>query len=196
MIVSGRGTTRAEDAHGTPTQSHISPSILVYEDKYLRYEPGFRGGRSSSRIHRCRESRGGNSTPPSSRLASPAREREFFIVNLLVRIHFIIVMIRWTGLAPWECEFPFPGSLAFPAAHPASRLISRVSFTSWPPLPTTSKPAMQHTMIALPTVPPLSPHSCHDDGTAMIALQCGHTSDRLAFPARLPASRLTGVPRS
>ena len=23
----------------------------------------------------------------------------------------IIVMIRWTGLAPWELEFPFPGSL-------------------------------------------------------------------------------------
>ena len=34
-----------------------------------------------------------------------------FIDNLLVRIHFIIVMIRWTGLAPWEFEFPFPGSL-------------------------------------------------------------------------------------
>ena len=29
---SGRGTARAEDAQGTPTQSHISPSILVYED--------------------------------------------------------------------------------------------------------------------------------------------------------------------
>jgi len=29
----------------------------------------------------------------------------------LVRIHFIIVMIRWTGLAPWEFEFPFLGSL-------------------------------------------------------------------------------------
>ena len=29
-------------------------------------------------------------------------EREFFIVNLLVRIHFIIEMIWWTGLAPWE----------------------------------------------------------------------------------------------
>jgi len=39
------------------------------------------------------------------------REREFFIDNLLVRIHFIIVMIKWTGLAPWEFEFPFPGSL-------------------------------------------------------------------------------------
>jgi len=29
---SGRGTTRTEDAQGTPTQSHISPSKLVYED--------------------------------------------------------------------------------------------------------------------------------------------------------------------
>jgi len=37
-------------------------------------------------------------------------QREFFIDNLLVRMNFIIVMIRWTGLAPWEFEFPFPGS--------------------------------------------------------------------------------------
>jgi hypothetical protein len=37
-------------------------------------------------------------------------EREFFVDNSLARIHFIIVMIRWTGLAPWEIEFPFPGS--------------------------------------------------------------------------------------
>jgi len=27
----GEGTTRAEDAQGTPTQSHISPSILGYK---------------------------------------------------------------------------------------------------------------------------------------------------------------------
>ena len=33
-------------------------------------------------------------------------------LSVLVRIHFIIVMIRWTGLAPWESEFLFPGSLA------------------------------------------------------------------------------------
>jgi len=39
------------------------------------------------------------------------QEREFFIDNLLVRIHFIILMIRWTGFAPWAFEFPFPGSL-------------------------------------------------------------------------------------
>ena len=46
------------------------------------------------------------------------REREFFIDNLLVRVHFIIVMMRWTGLAPWEFDFPFPGSLTstFPYA--------------------------------------------------------------------------------
>ena len=28
----GRGAARAGDAQGTPTRSHISPSILVYED--------------------------------------------------------------------------------------------------------------------------------------------------------------------
>ena len=28
----GRGAARAEDAQGTPTQSHISPSIVVYEE--------------------------------------------------------------------------------------------------------------------------------------------------------------------
>jgi len=28
----GRGAARAEDAQGTPTQSHVSPSIVVNED--------------------------------------------------------------------------------------------------------------------------------------------------------------------
>jgi len=32
------------------------------------------------------------------------RKREFLIDNLLVRIHYIIVMIKWTGHAPWEFE--------------------------------------------------------------------------------------------
>ena len=36
-------------------------------------------------------------------------EREFFINNLLVRIHLIIEMIRRTGLAPWDFELPFQG---------------------------------------------------------------------------------------
>ena len=38
-------------------------------------------------------------------------ESDFFIDNLRVRIHFIIDMIWWIGLAPWEFGFPFPGSL-------------------------------------------------------------------------------------
>ena len=28
-------------------------------------------------------------------------------LSLSIRVHFIIVMIKWTGLAPWEFEFPF-----------------------------------------------------------------------------------------
>ena len=42
------------------------------------------------------------------------RERQLFIDNLLVRIHFIIIMIRWTGLAPWEFEFFFQVALHLP----------------------------------------------------------------------------------
>ena len=42
-------------------------------------------------------------------------ERQFFIDNLLIRIHFIIVMVRWTGLAPWEFEFPFQAALHLPS---------------------------------------------------------------------------------
>jgi len=45
--------------------------------------------------------------------ARAAAFRSEFIDNLLVRNHFIIVMIRWTGLAPCEFELPFPGSLTF-----------------------------------------------------------------------------------
>ena len=37
--------------------------------------------------------------------------RELFIDILLVRIRFIIEMVWWIGLAPWEYEFPFPGCL-------------------------------------------------------------------------------------
>ena len=52
--------------------------------------------------------------------SGPFREREFFIDNLLVRIHLIIEMIWRTSLAPWEFEFPFTGSLTstFLGGHP------------------------------------------------------------------------------
>ena len=63
-----------------------------------------------------------NSTPPHGTrpvLNHPVdavelkRERKFLIDNLLVRIHYVMVTFRWTGLAQWEFEFPFPGSLSY-----------------------------------------------------------------------------------
>jgi len=39
----------------------------------------------------------------------------------LLRLHERIVMIRWTGLAPWEFEFPFPDSLTSHFALRVSR---------------------------------------------------------------------------
>jgi hypothetical protein len=35
IALSVRGTTSAEDAQGTTTQSHVSPSIQVYEEKVV-----------------------------------------------------------------------------------------------------------------------------------------------------------------
>ena len=49
--------------------------------------------------------------PPSGLdLAAEVEQRGFSIDNLPVRIHLIIEMIWWTGLAPWKFEFPFPGN--------------------------------------------------------------------------------------
>ena len=45
-------------------------------------------------------------------------ETEFFIDKLLVRIHVTIEMIWYTGLAPWEFELSFPGSLIATFAVP------------------------------------------------------------------------------
>ena len=59
-------------------------------------------------------------------------ERKFFIDNLLVRIHLIIEMIWWAGLAPWEPEFHFPGS-RISTFHLKGGEISEfvTSFISW-----------------------------------------------------------------
>ena len=44
----------------------------------------------------------------TTRAGNPVfQETEFFIDNPLVRIHFIIEIIWWIGLAPWVFEFPF-----------------------------------------------------------------------------------------
>ena len=50
-------------------------------------------------------------TPPVPRFSFARPEKDIYIENLLVRIHLIIEMIWWTGLAPLEISVPFPGSL-------------------------------------------------------------------------------------
>ena len=60
--------------------------------------------------------------PASNPDASPP-ERDFFIDNLLVRIRFIIEMSWWTGLAPWEFEFPFLGLPSTRNSTPGKREI-------------------------------------------------------------------------
>jgi len=57
------------------------------------------------------------------------QKREISIDNLLVRIHFIIEMIWWTGLAPWEFEFPFPGSHTSTFQHSHQYLTIRARST-------------------------------------------------------------------
>ena len=69
-------------------------------------------------------------------------QREFFTDNLLVRIHFIIAMIRWTDLAQWRFEVPFPGCLTstflealhlpyFPSSSTTSSTTSSKSTPDW-----------------------------------------------------------------
>ena len=75
---------------------------------------------------------------PKDRL--PLLREEETLHNLLVRIHFIIVMIWWTGFAPWEFEFPFPGSLTSTFHAPAPREHVQIVKSAYPdrPMQTTS----------------------------------------------------------
>ena len=79
----------------------------------------------------------GHSSRKAAAVASPSQGREFFIDNLLVRIHFIIARTRSIGLAPWEFEIPFSSSLtpaflapAKPPQLPAVRALANRLFLS------------------------------------------------------------------
>jgi len=58
----------------------------------LKYEP------SSEPLHISLRGPHGEDHAEDHQLDHLPKQREFFIGNLLVRIHFIIVMMRWTGL--------------------------------------------------------------------------------------------------
>jgi hypothetical protein len=76
--------------------------------------------------------------PGQSKLAGVSQNslgqeaRVFFLDNLLVWIHVIIIMIRWTDLAPWGCKSPFPGShTSNPLEEPCDLSWSSQDYPSW-----------------------------------------------------------------
>ena len=97
-----RTCCRMAPAHDPKRQQVTSPA----RDKRLRAQRDTKYYAPSER-HQVTSP----STLPRLRATHHHRERHLFIDNLLVQIHLIIVMIGWTGLAPWEFEIPFPGSL-------------------------------------------------------------------------------------
>ena len=62
------------------------------------------------------------------RVCPPCTEREFFIDNLLVRIHLIIVMIRWTGLSPCGVYIGYT-HVYRPGGNPGAKLKSPTDAT-------------------------------------------------------------------
>ena len=64
--------------------------------------------------------------PPPGAYERPTK-KEFFIDNRLVPIHFIFAIMWGTGLAPWEFEFSFPGSLISTFLWKACKFTSLIS---------------------------------------------------------------------
>ena len=95
---------------GTPAQGYLAHSELT-----LRHTaglvPALLRTKACTIAHAslgCHASPKVNTHRPKS---TGTREREFFVENLQVRIHFNIEKLWWTGLAQREFEFPLPGSL-------------------------------------------------------------------------------------
>ena len=87
---------------------HQSTS-LKYKPPYFRHQPYFfffffTLGTGPRRSLSLKLSDPNVNEPTSTDSVHPpeAAEKDFFIDNLLVRIHYIIEMMKWTGLAPWE----------------------------------------------------------------------------------------------
>ena len=77
--------------------------------------------------------RAARGSPATERFAERGERftaRDFFVDNLLVRSHCIIVLIRWTGLAPCKFEFPSPGSLPI-SSRQLSQFNSRRKEKPW-----------------------------------------------------------------
>ena len=120
MGIYGRDTYRDMYGQDTHTHTHIyiyiytymgGTRIFIYLYLYIFIHQVRADGRD------VRGPVGGAHQQGYPRGPPPGLSPKRVIDNLLVRIHFIIAMIRWTGLAPWGFEFPFPGSLTSVPQH-------------------------------------------------------------------------------
>ena len=88
-----------------------------------------KGLRQERRRERCGASKrlSGAQSPPVVPSPAVQREREFFIDNLLAQTHLIIVMISWTGLAPWDLNSLFRAACYLPCTRSGSVKYQAVS---------------------------------------------------------------------
>ena len=106
-FLSGRGTARAEDAQGTPSQRHISPSILVYDEKIRnpsfssqesdqhRFERAVRvGGKGAARADDAQ------GTPTQSRVTKYTSMRRKFTSRPPSSLRYLKAKARF-----WPCFF-------------------------------------------------------------------------------------------
>ena len=110
LVGSGRGTTGAEHAQGTPTQSHISPSLLVYEDDLRRALRGSEGG-GSARLNTS-----------SNTTVRTAVEQSWQIQDS--QDHILALAFRYTSLNPFKV-FPLCSAAAVRLLSQGSSGLSR-----------------------------------------------------------------------
>ena len=98
----------AHTLHSTPHTLHITPFTLHPAPHSLHPTPYAPLGTASRPAVSL--SMNGMKVHAGRKAILEVINREFFSSNLLVQIQLIIEMIWWTGLAPWDFAFPFPGS--------------------------------------------------------------------------------------
>ena len=99
-----------------PTQRHTKSDFFCFSQAgfvCFSFVVAFVVIRSGYTLRDFKSSVGHIKTSKSAKVVHAGPEQsEFFYDNLLVRIHFITVMMRWTGFTPWDLEISFPDSLA------------------------------------------------------------------------------------
>ena len=111
LKVEGRGVITLSLPGGKATESIRKHDHLTPARKMRRDVRALTARLTAQSPDRLGARRGSPTSPCPCHMPGGTSERDFFIDNLLVGIHVIFEMSWRTGLAPWEFEFSFPGSL-------------------------------------------------------------------------------------